>query len=238
MSPSESTEATAASTLHEQAIAAHLDLGTAGGSAQAEADRRQRKFDKRIAKQWGELAGIAKFFEHDPPAAVNWAKGADGERRAATFLDHLVGEHGLVLSDRAVPGRDGNIDHLAVVPSGVWVVDAKNYVGQISTRPIEWEGESHPRLFIDDRDHTALVHGLSWQLKAVRQALGSATVSITAALLFIDGEWAAGTEPFVLHDVLVGPPGPIATQIRAPGQLSDKDIFGIATVLAKALPSK
>jgi hypothetical protein len=44
-------------------------------------------------------------------------------------LSRAVGRVGLVLHDRSVPGTRSNIDHLAVVPSGVWVIDTKHYAG-------------------------------------------------------------------------------------------------------------
>jgi hypothetical protein len=45
-----------------------------------------------------------------------------------------VGHVGLVLHDRAIPGTRSNIDHIAVVPSGVWVIDTKQYRGRVQRR--------------------------------------------------------------------------------------------------------
>ena len=42
----------------------------------------------------------------------------------------------MVLHDRAVPGGRANIDHIAVVPSGVWVIDTKHYRGRLEQRDL------------------------------------------------------------------------------------------------------
>ncbi len=58
-----------------------------------------------------------------------WGRGADGEERIGRWLDDAVGRHGVVLHDRAVHGRRTNLDHIVVVPSGIWVIDSKHYRG-------------------------------------------------------------------------------------------------------------
>jgi hypothetical protein len=47
------------------------------------------------------------------------------------LLSAAVGDAGVVLHDRAVPRGRANIDHIAVVPSGVWVIDTKRYRGRV-----------------------------------------------------------------------------------------------------------
>lgn len=58
-------------------------------------------------------------------------QGSEGERRLAAHLLRTVGDHAVLLHDRKVPRTRGNIDHLAVAASGVWVMDAKNYRGLV-----------------------------------------------------------------------------------------------------------
>jgi hypothetical protein len=58
-----------------------------------------------------------------------WRRGADGELATAEMLAALPGRRWVVLHDRAVPapGSRANIDHVAVGPTGVWVIDSKAY---------------------------------------------------------------------------------------------------------------
>lgn len=62
-----------------------------------------------------------------------WQAGADGERRVAVELGKLPPTW-RVLHDRLLrPGRSlTNIDHLVVGPSGVYLIDAKNWAGGVS----------------------------------------------------------------------------------------------------------
>ena len=90
-----------------------------------------------ISPEWGAgaaavvvlvmLGAISAF----PQVIDAWRVGAEGERRTAAYLDGLA-EHGFVLlHDRKVPGYGGNLDHLAIGPSGVWVIETKSLRGKV-----------------------------------------------------------------------------------------------------------
>lgn len=67
-------------------------------------------------------------------SAEMWEKGADGEQAVGAALSSL-GPNWFVLHDVRWPGRRfANIDHLAIGPSGVFVIDAKNWSGAITVR--------------------------------------------------------------------------------------------------------
>jgi hypothetical protein len=65
------------------------------------------------------------------PDAVAWRRGAAGERRTARVLAALERQGWAVLHDLAVPGSRANIDHLVIGPSGVFVIDSKQYRGRL-----------------------------------------------------------------------------------------------------------
>ncbi|EFQ82849.1 hypothetical protein HMPREF0063_12058 [Aeromicrobium marinum DSM 15272] len=117
-----------------------------------------------------------------------WATGAVGEERLGARLDGLASESIVVLHDRRVPGSRANIDHLAVTPGGVWVIDAKRYKGRPALK-VEG-GMSRPRtekLMVGRRDCTKLVDGVLKQVDLVRHVVGD--VPVTPALCFIDADW-------------------------------------------------
>ena len=86
----------------------HLSVGNAGGGADEHA--------KRLIDEAGA-----------------WAAGAEGERRVAAALEDLPGTW-VVVHDRLLrPGRsEANLDHIAIGPGGVYLIDAKNRAGTVT----------------------------------------------------------------------------------------------------------
>jgi hypothetical protein len=60
-----------------------------------------------------------------------WRRGAAGERKTARLLRRLERDGYTSLHDLAVPGSNANVDHLVIGPSGVVVVDSKQYAGRV-----------------------------------------------------------------------------------------------------------
>ena len=60
-----------------------------------------------------------------------WQRGARGERLTARLLDRLGRDGYQVFHDLAMPGSPANVDHLVVGPSGVFVIDSKQWTGQV-----------------------------------------------------------------------------------------------------------
>jgi hypothetical protein len=67
--------------------------------------------------------------------ASAWRKGARGERRTARRLRRLQRRGYVVFHDLAMPGSRANIDHLVIGPTGVFVIDSKQYSGRIQQTP-------------------------------------------------------------------------------------------------------
>jgi hypothetical protein len=64
-----------------------------------------------------------------------WADGARGERATAHRLRRLERHGYVVLHDLQVPGSRANVDHLAIGPAGVFVIDSKRYAGRLTLGP-------------------------------------------------------------------------------------------------------
>jgi len=86
---------------------------------------------------WGSLAasGVALVFMgaylQMPQTLDAWRIGAEGERKTAQYLDGLAEAGFIVLHDRKVPGYGGNLDHVAIGPTGVWAIETKNVAGKV-----------------------------------------------------------------------------------------------------------
>jgi Nuclease-related domain len=108
-------------------IAATLGIGAGGGLLGS-------LLAPRLGLVLGALAAVAAGWGlrfRPSPDAVAWRRGAAGERRTARLLDQLERHGWAVLHDLAVPGSRANLDHLAIGPGGVFVIDSKQYRGRL-----------------------------------------------------------------------------------------------------------
>ena len=102
----------------------------------------------------------------------------------AAAVDAIAGQSIQVLHDRRIPRSKANIDHLAVTPGGVWVIESKRYQDRRPELRVEG-GILRPRvekLLVRGSDKTALVEGVLKQVAHVQEAVGDvpATVEVLA----------------------------------------------------------
>lgn len=218
-----------------------IDVGDPGKSAREEYQRRHAKREERIEEKWGtgRKAKLARFLSDDPQTTKAWAAGASGEERVAQVLQERLGDAAVLLHDRKVPGTRGNIDHLAIAASGIWVIDAKKYKGKVEKRDVGGWFKTDVRLYVGGRDRTKTVDGLGWQVDAVIAALDGEEVPVQPALSFVGAEWPLFfAKPLQLHGALITWPKKLAELIAVDGPLTPDDIDRIARRLATRLPSK
>ncbi|WP_372728852.1 nuclease-related domain-containing protein, partial [Nocardioides sp.] len=68
-------------------------------------------------------------------SAELWERGAEGEQATADVLASLPRHAWTVFHDVRWPGRQyANVDHVVVGPTGVFVIDSKNWSGSITVR--------------------------------------------------------------------------------------------------------
>lgn len=220
---------------------APIEPGNPGRSAREEHDRRHAKRQAQIEQRWGtgRLGKVATILSDDPQTTKAWAAGASGEERVAQVLHERLGASAVLLHDRKVPGTRGNIDHLAIASSGVWVIDAKRYKGKVEQRDVGGWFKTDLRLYVGGRDRTKTVTGLGSQVEAVTRALGPEEIPIQTAVSFVDAEWPIFfAKPFRLHGVWISWPAKLADLIAARGPLTEDDIDRLARRLSACLPSK
>lgn len=225
-------------------VEVNLEQQASGGvSAQREYDKRAARREQQIRQQHPRLGGLLLAISKEPASTRVWAQGAAGERAVAAKLDALVGDHVAALHDRRLRRPDGtlstaNIDHIAVTPSGVWVIDAKTHQGALEVR--RSGGLFSPRveaLYINGRDQTRLVHGLLKQVEAVRRELTAveASIAVQGALCFVGTElpWFGSSN---IADVpLLGRRG-LAKLLLRPGDVNTSDREAIAAFLDRRFP--
>jgi hypothetical protein len=97
--------------------------------------------------------------------ARTWQRGAAGERRTARRLDRLARDGYVVFHDLALPGSPANVDHLVIGPSGVFVIDTKQWAGQVRQDSDGLIWHNHHRL-----DRT--LETVRWEALTVGRLLG------------------------------------------------------------------
>ena len=195
-----------------------VESGAAGASARREYERRRTRREDRIRAKHPKLGGLILALSDDPQSTTAWNTGALGEERLGQRLDELASDTLRVLHDRRIPGTRANIDHLAVTPTGVYVIDTKRYVGQRPSLRIEG-GLLRPRvekLMVGSRDRTKLVDGVLTQVEVVRSIVG-VDVPVTGVLCFIDSDWPLIGGAFATRGVEVLWPKKLGTRLGAEG---------------------
>ncbi|MDN4173144.1 nuclease-related domain-containing protein [Nocardioides sp. SOB77] len=214
-----------------------VDSGVAGASARREYERRQAKREARIRAKHPKLGGLILALSDDPQSTTAWSTGALGEERLGTRLDELATDTLRMLHDRRIPGTRANIDHLAVTPTGVYVIDAKRYVGKRPTLRVEG-GVLRPRvekLVVGTRDQTKLVDGVLKQVELVRSIVAE-DVPVLGVLCFVESDWPLIGGAFTTRGVDVLWPKKLYPRLTSSGPHA-AHVVDLHARLACALPS-
>ena len=203
--------------------------GTAGISA-------AKQFERRTTREQRDSSAPST----PSRSTAAWAKGADGEERLGRQLSKNLSDIGHVLHDRKVPKTRGNIDHLVIAPSGVWIVDAKNYTGKVERRHVGGLFTGEDRLYVNGRNKTKLVEGLGWQhdaVHAVLEPIGFGAVPIHGVLCFTDSNWGFRFRAIRINGAVVTWAKDLISQIREPGSIEPQVIAILARELSAKLPA-
>jgi hypothetical protein len=162
------------------------------------------------------LVGWRQRFRSSEQART-WQRGAHGERHTARLLGRLHRDGFVVFHDLAMPGSAANVDHLVIGPSGVFVIDSKQWTGTVHQSADRLAWHNHHRL-----DRTlATVH---WEAETVSRLLGTRA----AALLCINGAHVHGGGLHA-HGVAIVPAGRLRDALGQDRVLSDADVQLLAT---------
>lgn len=168
---------------------------TAGGSAQAEYDRRAARHSDDLRQRRPRILAFGLVFVvvavvvmalvsplygavvllvdlllvmsalfTTPNSITAWQTGAEGELRTGRVLAALEPKGFRILHDRKIPGaRSANIDHIAIGPPGVFVVETKSYKGSLQIRGDE--------IFVAGRRKNGWIDEVRREAAAVETAL-------------------------------------------------------------------
>ena len=228
------------SELNSPVAGPEIDCGVPGASARREHERRKARREARIREAHPRIGGVLLALSDDPQTTKAWLVGARGEELLGGMLDRLAAEGVQALHDRRIPKTKANIDHIAVAPSGVFVIDAKRYKG----RPrLQVDGglfrPRTERMFVGSRDCTKLVAGVQWQAELVRDALSGHDIgdaTILGKLCFVDADWPLVGGAFKICGVEALWPKALRKQLLQAGPLSAAQVGDLHRHIAAAFP--
>jgi Nuclease-related domain len=149
--------------------------------------------------------------------ARTWRRGAAGERRTARLLDRLTRDGYVVFHDLAAPGSPANVDHLVIGPTGLFVIDSKQWTGSVHQGADGLAWHNHYRL-----DRT--VETVRWEAETMSRLLGTRT----AALLCVHGAHVQGGGVDT-QGVAIVPAHLLRSALGYDRVLSDADVDLLAT---------
>jgi hypothetical protein len=237
------------------------DFGTPGASAQRLFNAKEARRKERLRRNWWVIvimavagAATAGFLAHRFHANVGlwtvagaalpvldlirrpqhidaWRSGAEGERVVGNMLDKLRDRGVVAIHDRRVPGRNANIDHIVVAPSGIFVVDTKNVAGKVVA--------SRSGLRVAGRQQDKMLAGVAGQVAVVGQALFgtvSPRVAVRGVLCFTKADlpWL---RPKPNGIALLYPRGLRRLLTSGEPVLTPDQVKALATHLATKLPA-
>jgi len=68
---------------------------------------------------------------------TNYKNGLSAEKLVSEFLQNLNDDY-YIINDVKLRGSQGNIDHIVLGPNGIFVIETKNYSGQIVCNGDKW----------------------------------------------------------------------------------------------------
>jgi len=175
----------------------------------------------------------------------NFQKGAVGEYLLGKYLNDHLSANEIVLNDRRAPSSQGNIDHVVIASSGVWILDAKNWCGRVALRNVAAHFDVRHRLYVDEDDRTNKVEALYNQVIPVATLIGNPSIDVTPALVLVGEDWTGispvrilASRPYKYLGVWITWPKALVKKIQAPGRLSHDAVADLAKQLDSALPPR
>lgn len=178
----------------------------------------------------------------EPQSTRAWQRGAIGEERVGAVLEEAHSRGVLALHDRRIPRSRANIDHVAIGPAGVYVIDAKRYENaEIRVRRIG--GLFSPRrdeLLVRGRVKNNLVEGVRRQVDVVETVLDEAGVDdvpVRGVLCFVDAFFPVLQRRLRVDELIVTCRPALGGVVSAPGHLDAAARHELYCLVGERLPS-
>lgn len=218
------------------------EIGAAGASALREHSRRRKAREQRARERAGVVGVWWTRLKGDPLSTHWWKQGGEGEVKIARRLSDLLEGSGVhLLHDRRMPGRGkANIDHIAVGPGGITVIDTKTVKGKVRVESVgSLFGPRRRQLRIKGRDRSRLVYGVRGQAETVRSVMAQREIAIDVrcALCFASVEGLPWFRRLEVEGVVIDGARHVAKLAGRPGPHTPEEVDRIVRLLAATLPA-
>jgi len=216
--------------------------GQAGASAHREYQRRRQRREQRSRRRFGSLGALIARMIGEPQSTRVWDQGGVGEVKSAARLTELLHRRGVkLLHDRRIPGHgNANIDHIAIGPGGVTVIDTKTHRGKVGVERVGGLFSARRSVLrIGGRDQTPLIDKVERQVELVRAALrsvGMDQIDVRGALCFPDVNGLPVFRRLRVREVIVDGTKPVAELAARPGPLDPETVDRIWRRLGSSFP--
>ena len=221
--------------LETEAAPSAVEVGVPGGSLDREYERRTAAREKRVRNKHPRIGGLLLRLVGPVRTTEAFAIGAAGEREVAARLQRELGDSVLFLFNRkrGVGRGGGDIDIIAVAPSGVWIIDPKKYAG----RKVRAD-RAGTTFIVDGRRKPQLADSMRRQIDVVIAGVRSGpvpTAPVRAAYCFLGADlpWTSLVVEGVPALALRG----LVKALREPGPLDADTRLRLQADLSRRFPS-
>lgn len=189
--------------------------------------------DSEVTPRVDPVGGTSALRDGRARRSDSFKKGAVGEYLVDKYFQENLPAGTPILTDRLIPGTSANVDHIVIVPSGVWVIDSKLWTGRIEYKTAK-ATSLDLRLYVDGKDRTCEVEKFYELVIPVAQIVEDKSVRINAAFCFVNGDW--GLINLIRHrrgktdrhmDVYLASRTALGILLSKPGPLSQDTISGL-----------
>jgi len=215
-------------------------VGVAGASAKKQYEARSKKDSSKVEFLHPRLAKLLRVDNVDSATTKKWKKGAEGEEEIGKALTKFIKKNGgLLLQDRAVPGTKKNIDHILIRENAVFVIDSKNFSGELTIKNAINKSEVRELLYIKNYTQTKLVDKVKEQVEVVQKSLksGGFKVDTVGYLVFYGVEWPKDIKATQVDGVLLNGNG-VAEPILNIKARKKNDVEAIGAYLETTFPPR
>jgi hypothetical protein len=182
-----------------------------------------------LRRRRGRFMALMKALSADSRSEARWYRSAESRERARRLQGLLAGSSVRLLNERRVPGARATVDHLAVGPQGVTVIDAVYEAGRV--RVVDG------RLLVDGEDRTMLVRDVMRQVEVIRLGLAaSPSIPVNGAICWLAPDGLPRVRKLALGGILIDTPRAIAEELRRPGPVPPRRAGQVADALDRRLP--
>ena len=189
--------------------------------------------EARLRQRHPHLGDFLEAMQEPGPVEAAFHVGEQAETLVATSIDERADDRARSLRDRRLP-EGGKLEHVAVAPTGVYVIDTRNVPGQVV---VDRTRSGPSQLTIGGVDRTAYLDALDRQIEVVQTALDLAGHEIPVqGVICLTKADSPGLHTLEVRGHLLMYRRVLAKRLNAPGPLDPEAIYAIHQELAAALP--